>query len=98
MKQEMTQYERSDNYDATEIGERFVIINKGIGQAYGLIFQAVGAFLSGLVLPLLQGPVMTCVFLAYLPLLMCVIFLIGNRYKYHRFVALEAEKELLGYI
>jgi len=62
----------------SDIGQYFTKINKGLGDAQGQFFQAIGSFLGGMGLAFYYGPVVAIICFAFIPLFSIVIMVLGK--------------------
>ena len=80
----------------SDIGQYFQTISVGIGESYGQLCQALGTLIGGITIGFSRGPVFAAVCLAYMPILMIIIFVFGKISKVAAIKKLAANKELGG--
>ena len=65
----------------SDIGQYFNTISLGIGECYAQLLQAIGTFVGGFLIAFYKGPIFTLVCMAYMPIIIVFIILLGKNSK-----------------
>ena len=98
LKQEVSFFEMNNvEQMPTDIGQYFGTISQGVGEAFGQLLNAAGTFIGGISIALYNGPVFTCVCIAYMPIIMVFVVVFGAISKVAQFKKLGANQALGGF-
>jgi ATP-binding cassette, subfamily B (MDR/TAP), member 1 len=98
LRQEVSYFELN-NVEAmpSDIGQYFQTISTGIGESYGQLLQSFGLLIGGFAIAFARGPIFALVCIAYMPLMLILIVVLGGISKRAAFAKLKSNKDLGGF-
>lgn len=81
----------------SDIGQYFNTISRGIGECFAQLLQSFGVFVGGITIAFYKGPIFTLASLAYFPIMLTCLLMIGIQNKKAASAKLEANKILGGF-